>query len=116
MLEEAGGSYERVLIDIRKGGQNNPGIPRGQSDGEGAGAGRRRGEGRGIGRHLRLCRGALPEARLAPPLGDPARGRYLQWLFFAAAGIEPAFTQKITKLESPESRPAGAASSAWWTC
>ena len=37
--------------------------------------------------------------QVAPPLGDPARGRYLQWLFFAGANIEPAFTQKFTKLE-----------------
>lgn len=31
----------------------------------------------------------FPEAELAPPLGDPLRGRYLQWLFFAAGCLEP---------------------------
>jgi glutathione S-transferase len=44
-----------------------------------------------------------PEAKLAPPVGDPARGRYLHWLFFAAGCIEPAYTQKFTKLALAES-------------
>ncbi|MCG8399801.1 glutathione S-transferase family protein, partial [Bacillus atrophaeus] len=37
----------------------------------------------------------VPEAGLAPAIGDPARGRYLQWLFFAPGCIEPAYTQKV---------------------
>jgi glutathione S-transferase len=41
----------------------------------------------------------VPEARLAPPVGDPTRGRYLQWLFFSGGCIEPAYLQKFTKLE-----------------
>lgn len=40
-----------------------------------------------------------PEAGLAPALDDPARGRYLHWLFFAAGCIEPAYTEKFTSLE-----------------
>lgn len=45
-------------------------------------------------------------AGLAPALGDPLRGRYFHWLFFAPACIEPAFTQKFAKVELPE-RAAG---------
>ncbi len=40
-----------------------------------------------------------PEARLAPPLGDPLRAKYLYWLFFAPGCIEPAMVQIATKIE-----------------
>jgi glutathione S-transferase len=46
----------------------------------------------------------VPEAGLAPPLDDPARGRYLQWLFFAAGCIEAAYTQKLTGAQMSASR------------
>jgi glutathione S-transferase len=32
----------------------------------------------------------FPEARLAPPIGDPLRGPYLRWMIFYAACFEPA--------------------------
>lgn len=47
-----------------------------------------------------------PEARLAPAVGDPARGRYLQWMFFDAACMEAAFTEKLLTISLP-SRSAG---------
>ncbi|HEV2365532.1 MAG TPA: glutathione S-transferase family protein [Caulobacteraceae bacterium] len=37
---------------------------------------------------------AFPEAGLAPPMGDHARGAYFRWLFFAAGPIEAAMTDK----------------------
>ncbi len=37
---------------------------------------------------------AHPEAALAPPVGDPARGRYLRWLFFSPGCVEQAFLVK----------------------
>jgi glutathione S-transferase len=43
------------------------------------------------------------EAGLAPRIGDLRRARYLHWLFFAPACIEPAFAQKFAKFELPES-------------
>jgi glutathione S-transferase len=33
---------------------------------------------------------AFPAAGLAPPAGDPLRGTYYRWLFFAAGPIEAA--------------------------
>ncbi|KAA2213134.1 glutathione S-transferase family protein [Teichococcus oryzae] len=33
---------------------------------------------------------AFPEAGLAPPPGDPARGAYYRWLFFGAGPVEAA--------------------------
>jgi len=103
MLEEAGRPYERVIVDIRKGGQNNPEFravnPMGKvpalADGEAK-----------LAESAAICTYVaerVPKAKLAPALGDPARGRYLHWLFFAAGCIEPAFTQKIVKFALPES-------------
>jgi glutathione S-transferase len=37
---------------------------------------------------------AFPEARLAPPVGDPRRGPYLAWMTYTTGVIEPAFTAK----------------------
>src|SRR5262249_45626333 len=47
-----------------------------------------------------------PEAKLAPPPGDPRRAKYLQWLFFAPSCIEPALIQIFTKIEVPTSTAA----------
>lgn len=35
-----------------------------------------------------------PEAQMIPPVGDPARGTYYRWMFFAAACLEPALMDK----------------------
>ncbi len=37
---------------------------------------------------------AFPQAGLNVPVGDPRRGTYLKWLFFAPACIEPAITDR----------------------
>ncbi len=37
---------------------------------------------------------AFPEKKLAPAVGDPARGTYYRWLFFGAGCVEPAVTDK----------------------
>src|SRR5437868_7693362 len=41
----------------------------------------------------------FPEARLAPPLGDPLRGPYLRWMVFYAACFEPAVIDSATQRE-----------------
>jgi len=98
-LEEAGVPYERVLVDIRKGAQSSPEfrainpMMKVPALTEGATA---------LAESAAICAYVAercPESRLAPEIGDPARGRYLHWLFFAAGCIEPAFTQRFTKLE-----------------
>jgi glutathione S-transferase len=40
-----------------------------------------------------------PQARLAPPLGDLLRAKYLYWLFFVPSCVEPAMVQLATKIE-----------------
>lgn len=44
---------------------------------------------------------AFPEAGLAPPPSDPARGPYLRWLFFGAGPLEAAVTAKSLGLLAP---------------
>jgi glutathione S-transferase len=41
----------------------------------------------------------FPQAKLAPPLGDPLRGFCLRWLVFYAACFEPAVTDRAQKRE-----------------
>ena len=43
----------------------------------------------------------FPEAGLAPPPGDKARGPYYRWLFFAAGPIEAATTNKSMGFQVP---------------
>jgi glutathione S-transferase len=47
---------------------------------------------------------AFPQAGLAPPVGDPLRGSYYRWLFFAAGPIESAATNKSLGVVVPEGR------------
>lgn len=94
VLEEAGVSYERIRLDLSTGEQKsakyraiNPmaKVPA-LTDGPLA-----------IAESGAICAyvaEACPEARLAPPPGDPARGRYLQWLFFSPGCIEQAYLAK----------------------
>ena len=46
---------------------------------------------------------ALPDAKLAPAVGDTARGTYLRWLVFNSACVEPAMIDRALKRESPNS-------------
>jgi glutathione S-transferase len=47
---------------------------------------------------------AFPEAGLAPAPGDPARGLYYRWMFFAAGPVEAAVTNKALGFEIPAGR------------
>jgi glutathione S-transferase len=41
-----------------------------------------------------MCEFFTTKRSLAPPVGDPARGRYLRWLFFSPGCVEQAFLVK----------------------
>ena len=43
----------------------------------------------------------FPDAGLAPPSGNPRRGPYYRWLFFAAGPVEAAVTAKSLGLLAP---------------
>src|ERR1700724_2611922 len=99
LMEETGQPYERVLTDISTGAQKAPEYlainPMGKvpalKDGDAT-----------LAEAAAICAyvaAGYPDAKLAPPLGDPLRAKYLYWLFFAPGCIEPAMVQIATKLE-----------------
>ena len=99
LMEETGQPYERVLTDLSKGEHKSPEYlainPMGKvpalRDGEAA-----------LAEAAAICAYVAeryPQAKLAPPLGDPLRARYLYWLFFSPGCIEPAMVQLATKIE-----------------
>jgi len=47
---------------------------------------------------------AFPEAGLAPAHGDPLRGPYYRWMFFAAGPVEAAVSAKAMGLLAPAER------------
>src|SRR5258706_542774 len=99
LMEETGKPYERVLTDISAGAQKMPEYlainPMGKvpalKDGDAT-----------MAEAAAICAYVAeryPEAKLAPPPGDPSRARYLYWLFFGPGCIEPAMVQIATKIE-----------------
>jgi glutathione S-transferase len=50
-----------------------------------------------------------PEAKLAPPIGDPLRGPYLRWLVYCGSCFEPALVDRSMKREpaAPSTCPYG---------
>lgn len=106
LMEETGQPYERVLTDISTGAQKTPEYlainPMGKvpalQDGDVT-----------VAEASAICAYVAeryPEAKLAPPVGDPRRAKYLQWLFFSPGCIEPAMIQIFTKVEVPSSTAA----------
>jgi len=99
LMEETGQPYERVLTDISTGAQKrleylaiNPmGKVPALKDGEAT-----------LAESAAICAYVAeryPQAKLAPPVGDALRAKFLYWLFFLPACIEPAMVQIATKLE-----------------
>jgi len=99
LMEETGEPYERVLTEIAKGAQKTPEFlainPMGKVpalvDGEAK-----------LAEVAAICAYVAertPNAKLAPPLGDVRRAKYLYWLFFAPSCVEPAMVQLATKIE-----------------
>lgn len=106
LMEETGEPYERVLTDISTGANKTPEYlainPMGKVpalvDGDVS-----------MAESSAICTyvaDRYPQAKLAPPIGDPRRAKYLQWLFFAPSCIEPAILQTYLKLEIPASSAA----------
>ncbi len=99
LMEETGQPYERVLTDIATGAQKTPEYlainPMGKvpalADGDAT-----------LAEAAAICAYVAeryPEAKLAPPVGDIRRAKYLYWLFFSPGCIEPAIVQLATKIE-----------------
>jgi glutathione S-transferase len=100
ILEEAGADYELISVDISQAYRSpehlriNPmGKVPAMRDGDAE-----------LAESAAICAYVAekyPQAGLAPEIGDPARGRYFHWLFFAPGCIEPAYAQKFANFEMP---------------
>jgi glutathione S-transferase len=99
LMEETGQPYERVLTDLSSGAQKtaeylaiNPmGKVPALKDGDAT-----------LAESAAICAYVAeryPQAKLAPPVGDPLRAKFLYWLFFMPGCIEPAMVQISTKIE-----------------
>src|SRR3954452_14495359 len=94
MLEEIGEPYDVKLLDLAKGDQQTPDYlainPMGKvpalKHGDAA-----------VTESAAICAylaDAFPRAGLNVPIGDPRRGAYMKWLFFAPGVLEPAVTDR----------------------
>ena len=110
LLEEIGTPYELVTLDLAKGEHKTPahlavhphGAVPALVDGD-----------------VQLFESAaicayladkFPDARLAPPVGTPARGLYYQWLVYAIATLEPPVLQVfLNTVRLPEAERSAAA-------
>jgi glutathione S-transferase len=104
MLEELGIPYQRVRIDIRDpASKSEPAFlaasPMGKVPALEDGAVRIWDSGAICG----YLADQYPKAGLAPPIGHPDRGRYLMWLMYTNAVIEPAMGEKMTQIPSKPS-------------
>lgn len=102
LLEEIGAPYERVLVDLKNGEQRRPAyhainpmekVPA-LKDGDACVA--------ESGAIVAYLAEKFPQGGLAPAIGQPTRGRYLQWLFFSGSCVEAAITQKFGNVALPE--------------
>jgi glutathione S-transferase len=99
LLEEAGIAYERVLIDIRDDlAKSDAAFRRASPMGKVPAI--EDGEVRmwDSGAICAYVADQYPAQGLAPPIGSPLRGAYLQWLMYTNAVIEPAMAEKFAKL------------------
>ncbi|WP_323119683.1 glutathione S-transferase family protein [Burkholderia alba] len=96
MLEEIGTTYALVPVSLPANEQNgdaflkvNPmgKLPALEDGGEAFG------ESEAV---LLYLADRFPDARLGAPAGDPLRGRFLQWMTFTPACLEPAMAEKLT--------------------
>mgnify|MGYP001827093541 FL=1 len=105
MLEEAGVDYDLELVDIRATDRSDSdnfldASPMGKvpalADGE-----VRMSESAAICLYVadRYCQGTL-----APALDDPRRGKFLYWLMYTPAVIEPAMSEKFNEIEPAPQR------------
>ena len=105
MLEEAGLEYDMEVIDIRAADRKDSAEFRAASP---------------MGKVPAIVDGAVCMAesaaicmyiadryaagRLAPPIEDPQRGRYLYWIMYTPAVVEPAMSEKFNKVPANRGR------------
>jgi glutathione S-transferase len=100
LLEELGQPFELVVLDMKKGEQRAPAYlavnPMGKVPAVKYGD-------TVITESAAICTylaDEFPAAKLAPAIGDPARGTYLRWMFFHGSAFEPAVIDHALKREA----------------
>lgn len=106
MLEEVGADYRTIILDFEKGEHKTPEflainpmgklptiVHKGVVVTETAAI-------------IAYLADAFPEAGLAPPTDDPARGTYFRWLVFGASCFEPALLDRMFQRPEPPQKGA----------
>ncbi|SDR37002.1 glutathione S-transferase [Rhizobiales bacterium GAS113] len=99
LLEELGAPYDLNIINMKAGEQRQPAYLAVNSMGKVPAV--RHGEAlitEQVAIFIYLA-DLFPEAKLAPPIGDPLRGPYLRWLVFYGSCFEPALVDRSLKRE-----------------
>lgn len=107
MMEEAGQPYDIVRVDIRAPGHPTEAYKKINPMGKVAGF-----EDQGVGfgetaAILLYVADKFPQTKLSPATTDPKRGRFLQWLMFSPAIMEPVMIEKM------RGTPANTVQSGW---
>lgn len=105
MLEEAGVAYERELVDIRSperedSAEFREASPMGKVPALVDGDAR-------MSESAAIClyvADRYASGKLAPAIDDPARGKFLYWLMYTPAVIEPAMSEKFNGVEANRQR------------
>lgn len=105
MLEEAGVDYEIQRIDIRDSGRQVDADFRASSPMRKVPA--LKDHDVQMAESAAIClyvADRYASGRLAPPIDHPDRGRFLYWLMYTPAVIEPTMSEKLNKIEPNRSR------------
>jgi glutathione S-transferase len=102
MLEEVGAPYRTIILDFDKGEHKTPEFLAINPMGKLPTIIHRDTVVTETGAIIAYLADAFPDARLAPPPGDPRRGIWLRWLFFGAGCFEPALLDRMTQRTQPE--------------
>lgn len=106
MLEEAGAPYRIELISLEKGEQKKPGFLSINPMGKLPAIVHRGTVITETGAIITYLADEFPAARLAPPIGTPARGAFLRWMFFGSGCIDGALIDRM--LDRPAASRPGA--------
>lgn len=102
MLEEIGTPYRVELVNIEKGEHKTPAFLAVNPMGKLPAISHRGTVVTETGAILTYLADEFPAAALAPRIGEPARGAYLRWLFFAAACVDAALVDRMLGRPAPE--------------
>jgi glutathione S-transferase len=106
MLEEVGAPYRTVILDFDKREHKAPDYLKINPMGKVPAIVHRDTVVTETGAICAYLADAFPDAGLAPAVGDPMRGTYYRWLFFAAGCIEPALVDKMFQRPAIERKGA----------